>query len=66
MTKNAICNDKEQNEAAKRGGFTPGPWTYTGDHTHRVFNIRMLCNDIAVREEARHICTAINKAEGRS
>ena len=41
-------------------GYTPGPWTYEGDHTHRQFNIRMLGYLIGTRDEALHICTVNN------
>lgn len=40
--------------------YTPGPWTYESDHTHRQFNIRMLGHLIGTRDEAKHICTINN------
>lgn len=41
-------------------GYTPGPWTYEGDYTHRQFNIRMLGHLIGTKDEAKHICTVNN------
>mgnify|MGYP001567073512 CR=1 FL=1 len=39
---------------------TPGPWTWEGDHTHRVFEVRQLAHLIDASAFAKHICTINN------